>query len=139
MAILTLCCIVAQAPVVEAGSPKSQDKRGGFDIKDLPLPVIEACQKELPNIAFVKVEKQQKTWRRGESYRIWAMDGKQRQIYMEVSATGKIIQRPKTIADENNKAKQGTVSTLNGGKTGDTASEEPYKEHTKAQGTTPPR
>lgn len=99
-AVLAGTLILASGAAVTAGSEKKNEgKAQGFDVKDLPLPVIEACLKEVPDIAFVKVEKQT-SWRRGQSFRIWAMDGKQRQVYLEVGAAGKIIERPKLVKEK---------------------------------------
>lgn len=98
------------ASVVAGSDKKTEDKARGFDIKDLPLPVIEACLKEVPDIAFVKVEKQT-SWRRGQSFRIWAMDGKERDIYLVVSAAGKIIERPKLIKETKDKGKEAGTPT----------------------------
>ena len=78
---------------------KKAESNRGFDLNNLPLPVIEAAQKAVPNMAFVNVEKQS-SWRRGQYFRIWAMDAKQRNIYLEVSASGKIIERPKLIKEK---------------------------------------
>jgi hypothetical protein len=76
-----------------------------IDMKELPLPVIESAQKEVPNIAFMKVQKHT-SWRRSVIYAIWAMDGQQRQIYMEIDSGGKVVERPKVVPS-NAKEKQG--------------------------------
>jgi hypothetical protein len=94
---------------VQAQNPPSNKSASApnrsLDLKDLPLPVIDAVQKEVPKFAYMTVEKQT-TWRRVQYYRIWGMDEKQRQIYLEVSAAGKVLERPKVIKQKETPAKE---------------------------------
>jgi hypothetical protein len=53
------------------------------------------------------VEKQS-SWRRGQFYRIWGMDEKSRTLYMEISAAGKLIERPKVVKEKEKEA-QGNI------------------------------
>ena len=104
--------VVAGVDIARADNPptnKTESNRS-FDLKDLPLPVIETAQKEVPKIAFLNVEKQS-SWRRGQYYRIWAMDEKQRQIYLEISASGKVIERPKVIKQKETQTKEQQTQT----------------------------
>jgi hypothetical protein len=86
--------------------PQAKKSESGrtLELKDLPLPVIDAAQKQIPSIGFLSVEKQS-SWRRGQYYRIWAMDDKQRQLYMEISASGKVIERPRLVKEKESQAK----------------------------------
>src|SRR6185503_3826321 len=84
---------------------KKAESGRAFDLKDLPLPVIDAAQKAVPKMAFLSVEKQS-SWRRGQYYRIWAMDEKQRQVYFEVSASGKLIERPRFVKEKESQTKE---------------------------------
>jgi hypothetical protein len=89
-----------------AGNPPKKSESGrALDLKDLPLPVIESAQKEIPDIAFISVEKRS-NWRRGQTYRIWAMDEKRRQVYLEISASGKVIERPKLVKEKEGQTKE---------------------------------
>ena len=98
--------VFAGIDMTQAGVPAKKSESGGaFDLKDLPLPVIESAQKEVPNIAFVSVEKQS-NWRRGQIYRIRAMDDKRRQVYLEISASGKVIERPKIVNEKESQTKE---------------------------------
>lgn len=92
--------------VTETTAKKSESARG-LDLKELPLPVIETAQKAVPSIAFMTVEKQS-SWRRGQFYRIWGMDEKSRTLYMEISAAGKLIERPKVVKEKEKEA-QGNI------------------------------
>jgi hypothetical protein len=84
---------------------KKADSNRGLDLNSVPFPVIEGAQKAVPNFAFTTVEKQS-SWRRGQYYRIWGMDSQQRQIYLEVNAAGKVIERPKVIKEKDNQTKE---------------------------------
>ena len=65
----------------------------------------------VPNMAFLSVEKQS-SWRRGQYYRIWAMDEKQRQVYFEVSASGKVIERPRFVKEKESQTKEGQINQV---------------------------